>query len=718
MKPLACSALLACAFAAQAFAIPEPTSPMRQISKDSDNLYQRYQTEISSLKKALRRYYEVEKSWPASIDTLSSKGYVARGPQKSLQATGGVTRTGAFHIMVTLPSGRAGEHLATRLAKTLGGTAQRTTVTIQLTPVVGFINPDLYIDRVNPKAMSTDINMNNHWIKNSSMQGEVIDVRLAKLESLNVERDVGFQKSLKVGRSLKSFNGWLGNAAYLTDMNSASLAAEKDVTIQQGVSAINAKFNDQSTFQGALAVNNNLIANADVFFRSAMIVRRNTVINSANFLGEFVANEKIESLGEIKSINGDFINSDVGALSAKNISSAKLDINGELRAKDIQSHTVISVNGDFSGNLVAQGLLTKGAINAMNGLMVGPENVLVADQDGALYYRGETLSSLFLGKDGKAADSFLLDGMSKDELSMLAASNTHSGGNKFDRVDVNNGVYAGSNIVLDADGAHFYESGSPLDKKYLGIGDKASDSFGLDGYSASSLAQIGSGNVFTDKASFLSGVNVQGDILSGGQLMAGKGLLYEGGTPLTKKYLGKNDKAVDSELLDGISSSHFAQLGAPNIFSGSNSFAGDINVGGVGLLASVLNTGQRTTSLEGRVDSANKALDNLLYIKSRCKVHAADPGCRFVFVPKNVTETIGDGNHYVEDASFTGNPYVRWVWNGQVLKHTGPERLYPFSMGGYTYSVAHKIGAREDNSCWDCEYPDVTIIYAITRKKN
>lgn len=718
MKPLACSALLACAFASQVFAVPEPTSPTHQISEDSNNLYQKYQTEISSLKQALRRYYEVEKSWPASIDVLSSKGYVAKSPQKSLQATGGVTRTGAFHIMITLPSGRAGERLATRLAKTLGGTAQRTTVTFPLTPMVGFINPELYIDRTNPKAMASSIDMNGHWIRAGSLQGEVLDVRSARLESLNVERDAGFQKSLKVGRSLQVTDGSLGNATYLGAVNATSLTVNKDIAVQQDVTATNSKFNGQSTFQGALAVNNNLIANADVFFKSSLIVRRNTIINSASFLGGFVANDKIESLGELKSNAGSFVNADVNELSVKNISLDRSEIKGELKSRDVKAHTVISVNGDFSGNLTTQGLLTKGAINAIRGLMVGPENTLVADQDGNLYYRGESLTGLFLGKDAKAADSFLLDGMGKDEFSRLSANNTHMGVSKFNRIDANKGVYAGSNLVFDDGGVNIYESGVALDKRYLGIKAKAADSFKLDGYSASALAKVDGSNTFSERASFLSGVNVQGDILSGGQLVASKGVLYEGGVPLAKKYLGKNDKAADAELLDGVDSSYFARRDAANTFSGSNSFSGDIKVGGVDLLKSVISTGQRTTSLEGRVDSTNKALDSLLYIKSRCKVHATDPGCRFVFVPKRVVETFGDDRHYVEDASFSGMPYVRWVWAGQVIRDGGPYQTNPFSMGGYTYSMGGKIGYREDNSCWQCEYPDVFITYAITRTKN
>ncbi|MFM5297317.1 hypothetical protein ACEUAI_24150, partial [Aeromonas veronii] len=38
--------------------------------------------------------------------------------------------------------------------------------------------------------------------------------------------------------------------------------------------------------------------------------------------------------------------------------------------------------------------------------------------------------------------------------------------------------------------------------------------------------------------------------------------------------------------------------------------------------------------------STDQQLNNLLYVKSRCKVHAKDPGCQFVFVPKEVTETV------------------------------------------------------------------------------
>ncbi len=119
-------------------------------------------------------------------------------------------------------------------------------------------------------------------------------------------------------------------------------------------------------------------------------------------------------------------------------------------------------------------------------------------------------------------------------------------------------------------------------------------------------------------------------------VVARAGNLYEGGRLLRDQYLSITGKAADSGKLDGIDSLSLARRDQNNLFQGATSFTSDVSVAGSALLGSVQNAANRTAGLEQRVSSTDQQLNNLLYIKSRCRVHAQDPGCQFVFVPKEV----------------------------------------------------------------------------------
>lgn len=58
------------------------------------------------------------------------------------------------------------------------------------------------------------------------------------------------------------------------------------------------------------------------------------------------------------------------------------------------------------------------------------------------------------------------------------------------------------------------------------------------------------------------------------------GNLYEKGVPLSQKYLGINDKAKDSDKLDGLDSTEFARLAFDNTYTGRNTFNGRVDMNG------------------------------------------------------------------------------------------------------------------------------------------
>ncbi|HGK7325553.1 TPA: hypothetical protein ACJ51M_005079, partial [Aeromonas hydrophila subsp. hydrophila] len=93
-----------------------------------------------------------------------------------------------------------------------------------------------------------------------------------------------------------------------------------------------------------------------------------------------------------------------------------------------------------------------------------------ADKDGGLYERGIALDTLYLGIADKAADTDKLDGLDSTQFGRRDLANTFTKQAQFNgRMDINNGLYAGGNQVLNATGTTFYEGGVALASKYLAI---------------------------------------------------------------------------------------------------------------------------------------------------------------------------------------------------------------------------------------------------------
>ncbi|MNC18539.1 hypothetical protein D3C75_664410 [compost metagenome] len=187
--------------------------------------------------------------------------------------------------------------------------------------------------------------------------------------------------------------------------------------------------------------------------------------------------------------------------------------------------------------------------------------------------------------------------------------------------------------MLSTSGATLYEGGVALASKYLAIDGKAADTALLDGLDSSQFGRRDAANTWTAGNQFNAGINVLSGLKAGGTLIADGSQLYEGGTGLANKYLGKTATAANTQLLDGIDSSAFGKVGANNVFTGANTFNQNIVVRGSGLMTAVNNSTSAVTNLEGKTSSAESRVNNLLYFKSRCHVHNMDPGCNIYMKP-------------------------------------------------------------------------------------
>ncbi len=613
---------------------------------DKDKMVEELSAQIISINNAARTFYGKNKGWPASLQKLEESGYLASNAAARNGIATGVDNNGQFLITLTLPNSAGAASISKFVAAKVKGTNTGNKVTLTASPPVGFIDPNLYIDRLNPKSMGVDINMGSLWVKQANMQGDTIDVSQAKGGTLNASRDATIARHVLIAGQLVSSDAALSNTLYQGNVNTQSIAvdgaiqvngkAESAVTLLKGAGTFqeNSVFNSSATANSTFRTNNSLSSNGTAVFNNAVTAQSLTFTDMLTVAGGITGTQATFQEGLIEQVK------------TNQLITNNADVRRNLIGKDIKATDIYAINGEFSGNLTTQGLITRNAVNATNGLYVGTSNVLVADKDGNLYQRGKRLDQVLLGKDGKAVDSALLDGLSISDFSVLDLDRTFSARNSFNGlVQFNSVGYAGGKQFIDPATGRLFEAGQALDSRYLGINAKAADSDLLDGLTASAYGQLAAANTFSQQATFSQGLQVNGNLMSGGTTVASNGQWFEGGQALTLRYLGINGKAANSALLDGVSAGQFAQRGSNNTFTGANTFNQDVTVGGQALLGSVRAVESRTGSLEGRVASTNSQLDNLLYIKSRCRVHANDPGCKFVFIPK---QTIPSGQGWLK----------------------------------------------------------------------
>ena len=659
-----------------------------QITADSTQMVNVINKTLDTTKRALNRYYANEKGWPSSLQSLETKGYLPKNYIAPLGTLSYADNGNTLLLTLSLPTGNQSAQVARRVAALSGAQANGSSVILKMTPSVGFIDENMYIDRLNPKALATDINLNNHWIKNGNLQGGTIDVAQIKDDTLAVSRDATVAKNVLVAGQLSGAEANLANSAYQSNVNALAATTNAATSVHGKTGAAIANLKGASTFQENATANADAVTNGPVKVNKSLFINGSAALNNAaNFQDMNVANT-LTAAGGITGTQATFQQGLIEQVQAKDVVTNDANVTGKVSAKDVRAENIYAVNAEFSGNLTTQGLITKNAVQANNGLYVGTDNVMVADKDGNLYQRGKQLNQVYLGKDAKAADAALLDGMSASELSVLTKDRTFSHSNIFNGVVQFNSIgYAGGKKFIDPTTGLLSEAGQTLDSRYLGINAKAADTTLLDGLAATAFGQLAAANTFSQRATFTQGLRVNGNLSSGGTMVASNGQWFEGGQALNLRYLGIHGKAADSALLDGVSSGQLARRDTNNVFTGSNTFSQDVTVGGQALLGSVRAVESRTGSLEGRVASTNSQLDNLLYIKSRCKVHAKDPGCQFVFIPKQTTPAGQGWLHCQHGQSCSFNNRLTYQVELQLFgpKFTVPKSAIPAN--GYSAGV-------------------------------
>ncbi|MNU41651.1 hypothetical protein D3C71_303920 [compost metagenome] len=591
---------------------------------------------MQSIKIALQRYYVDKRGWPTSLAVLESSGYLKQGLSVRLGVVSGLMSGGSYGLRLTLPSG--GGEQAKLAASRMNAALSGNVLTLAVAPPVGLLNEDDYISRTAPKAMAADITFVGTGVKNGNMDANVIDVANVNIGTdVSVVRDANVARNIGIAGLLNGVTAILGGDATTNKVVANSgLMVTKD-TVLNGATYSNNTLHSVggATFQGATTANQAASFNT-ANFKSALTVEGAISLNQAVTSQGVIANGQIKALGEITGTNMTFASADVtnGVDAGSLLVQGNAEVKGSFRTRDLTVNRVQAVNGTFTGALNIAGLTATQAVRSNNGYYVGAGNILVADKDGGLYERGMALDTLYLGIADKAADTDKLDGLDSTQFARRDLANTFTQLAQFNgRADINNGLYAGGNLVLSTSGATLYEGGVALASKYLAIDGKAADTALLDGLDSSQFGRRDAANTWTAGNQFNAGINVLSGLKAGGTLIADGSQLYEGGTGLANKYLGKTATAANTQLLDGIDSSAFGKVGANNVFTGANTFNQNIVVRGSGLMTAVNNSTSAVTNLEGKTSSAESRVNNLLYFKSRCHVHNMDPGCNIYMKP-------------------------------------------------------------------------------------
>ncbi len=281
---------------------------------------------------------------------------------------------------------------------------------------------------------------------------------------------------------------------------------------------------------------------------------------------------------------------------------------------------------------------------ANGGLSAGGKTVISADGS-TLYENGTALSSKYLGINAKAASAVTadtavnatnaanaanadkLDGLDSTAFAQRGAANTFTGINTFTQaIRADGGISAGGKTVVSADGSTLYENGVALSSKYLGKNETAQDAHKLGGVAAASYARTDIDEVFdrtvtfTGRAYARNGLHVQNDWVRvdgqnglyfesygggwhmtdsstlrayGGKSIFTTGAMYEYGTELSQRYLGKNDKAVsattadNADKLGNVLAANYARKDVANSFNGLQTFNGGIRSVGSSVLDAV-----------------------------------------------------------------------------------------------------------------------------------
>lgn len=542
---------------------------------------------VDSVRSALLASYTKNNAWPISPSKLVSDGFInsVSAPWGSVisgvMASGGNTYT----LVLATPEPLVAQGIASKLGAVAVGNSIQLVIPV---PAASSIAANM-VSRVavpgqpDRNKMFTDIDMNSYALNNvGKMDVVLINAQQSNVGSLTVETafdvkpDATFRRNVGVG----------GDISIVGKSTSAQVEANY------------LKINGGADLLGPVNVNGDV--NASSFVASRDIVAGQTVRGSTGQFNTLIVNTSLKA--DSATLN----KADIVSLTA-----GQATVTGLFKALGPSDFAQDAL---FRGSVMINGALTVGGIASAMDIREG--GILLRDK--------------YLGIGAKAVDSDKLDGLDSTAFAQREAANTFTGVNTFTQmVNANGGLSVDGKVVISSDGSTLYENGVALSSKYLGKNDTAQDSYKLGGIAAVNYARTDIDEVFDRSVTVngrvyaKNGIHVQNDWVRvdgqnglffesygggwhmtdsstirayGGKSIFTSGAMYEFGTELSQRYLGKTDKAVsavtadnatNAEKLGNVAAASYARKDVPNTFTGLQTFNGGIRAVGSSVLDTV-----------------------------------------------------------------------------------------------------------------------------------
>ncbi|GIU20917.1 hypothetical protein [Shewanella sp. MBTL60-007] len=588
--------------------------------------------QIVAIRSALTNYYAEKGGWPSSLNSLRTEGFYTGSFDTPYGTITGVQSGVQYGLTIVLPTGNQAASITKSIAAKSGGVASNNVFKIDVaTPSTLAIASSMLCrknDPANPNCsrMEQNLSLGGHSILDvlkidaDEVSTRVVNaVNINATEDLNIQRDANIVRHITIGgdqttkgnvKVEKTFevsgtskfgaaSEFSALATFLSGIKAGG-TSELDKLLVNQTSQFNgaAEFKGVSTFQDSAVFNDVIFANKGIRVGAGQAIETDTiVVNGTATITEGI----IDRLT---------VNQDMYAKGEGRFGTLQVDTDSEI-GRDL----FVRRNAQIDGMLTVTGVTTGGSIDSKGGFFANGSRV-VSDDGSILYEDGEALAQRYLGINDKADDADLLDGKDstafaqRDETNTFSKANTFlqpvqintahgnltigstSSGTQFvsnrpfyfsQKMDVQGdiGLYGKQTYLRYSDGA-IVQNGMTLGQTYLGINAKAVDAEKLDGLDSSAFAQRSATNTFSGVNSFTRELNANGGVKVDGRwvISANGSTIYENGQALNARYLGKNAKAVDSDKLDGLDSTAFAQRNATNIFTGNNTFTRLLQVNG------------------------------------------------------------------------------------------------------------------------------------------
>lgn len=319
---------------------------------------------------------------------------------------------------------------------------------------------------------------------------------------------------------------------------------------------------------------------------------------------------------------------------------------------------------------------TSGAVTAAGALTVGGNMSMTSGDGKGVRFWGNDNYKIYMSSAANGTWGRRVNGDTTSDYNMYFRMTGGTNRGFVFRNDTNNvaGIDASGNARFNGT---IYEGGTALSNKYLGKTAKAADSDKLDGIDSSGFVRDGvdehrSWNneylIFThngadnvDAISYDDANNAfhfnadRSKTKTSSNAKVYAGALYEGGTALTSKYLGKTAKAADSNLLDGKDSSAF-------LLKTGGTMTGNLTVSGNTYVAA--NEVRVGNSLEVKGDITGRnitggAPSKLLKFEGLYLTHVALPGTFGAQINHSIRSAYGDGHPDKDSITINSANHIR-----------------------------------------------------------